>query len=209
MEILLAMATLLALITLVVLIGTKGKPIVLITQFGTFISGVVENRVQIVVFGIIILLSATVIWLFFIYPHAGAGPVQPIAFSHRLHAGTKNIDCKFCHPYVDQSIHPGIPPVEKCLFCHNYIIPNHPEIKKEHYYFDNQIPIPWQKVFILSEHVLFNHERHLKRDIACETCHGEVQAKDRLTHSEFLMGFCVECHREENANTDCWLSCHN
>ena len=132
MEILLAMVTLLAIITLIVLIGTKGKPMILISQFGAFINGVVENRVQIVVFSLITVLSASVIYLCFIYPEAGAGPVQPIAFSHRLHAGAKNIDCAYCHPYAEKSIHPGIPPVEKCLHCHNYIIPNHPEIRKEH-----------------------------------------------------------------------------
>lgn len=209
MEILLALATLLAITILVILVGTKGKPVTLINQFGAFIKGIVENRVQLYIFSSLIVLVAATVYLFFIMPNVGADPVQPIAFSHRLHAGAKNIDCRYCHPYADQSIHPGLPAVEKCLGCHNYIIPNHPEIRKEHDYFDNEIPVPWKKVFFAAEHVVFNHERHIKKEVACETCHGEVKATDRLKFHEFKMGFCVECHRENKANVDCWLSCHN
>jgi hypothetical protein len=87
-------------------------------------------------------------FLFFYYasPATRIGPVQPIPFSHRVHAGHKNIDCRFCHSYVDRSLNPGMPPVEKCLFCHKYIIANHPEIQKEHNFFNSNIPTPWVKV---------------------------------------------------------------
>ena len=71
-----------AIFILIVLIGTKGKPMVLISQFGTFISGIVENRLQILLFSIIAILTASVTYLFFVMPDAGAGPVQPISFSH-------------------------------------------------------------------------------------------------------------------------------
>ena len=209
MEILLTLVTLLTIMILVILIGTKGQPTLVIYQFGAFIEGIKDNRRQLLVFSVLVLLVAWVIYLFFVMPNLGAGPVQPISFSHRLHAGDKNIDCRFCHSYVDRSIHPGIPAVEKCLFCHNYIIPNHPEIRKEHTYFDNELPVPWKKVFVLPEHVVFNHERHIKKEVPCEACHGEVKAIDRLKYLEFEMGFCVECHRRKNANLDCWLSCHN
>ncbi|MCK5486728.1 MAG: cytochrome c3 family protein, partial [Desulfobacterales bacterium] len=137
------------------------------------------------------------------------GPEQPIPFSHRLHAGVKEIQCQFCHPYVGYSNHPGIPPVEKCLYCHNYIIPKHPEILKEHEYFNANSPVPWVKVNYLAEHVVFNHQRHIRSEIECQECHGEVQKKDRLQGVEFKMGFCVECHRKKKANLDCWLACHN
>jgi hypothetical protein len=43
---------------------------------------------------------------------------------------------------VNRSKHPGIPPVEKCIYCHKYIIANHPEIKKEHRYFNTRTPTP-------------------------------------------------------------------
>ncbi|MDX9788296.1 MAG: cytochrome c3 family protein [Desulfobacterales bacterium] len=150
-------------------------------------------------------------FLFLFYtPYAGRlGPKQPIAFSHRVHAGVKQIDCRFCHPYVNRSVHPGLPPVEKCLFCHNYIIANHPEIQKEHRYFNAGMPTPWLKVNYLSEHVLFNHERHIKKEIDCQSCHGLVETVDRLPSNRFEMGFCLECHREKKANVDCWLACHS
>ena len=209
MEILLATVTLLTIIILVVLIGTKGRPMIAVYQFRSFIIGVNENKLQLLVFTMLILLSSATIYYFFIMPSVGEGPLQPISFSHRLHAGDKNIDCRFCHSYVDRSIHPGLPPVEKCLFCHNYIIANFPEIRKEHDYFNTNTPTPWRKVFYVPEHVVFKHEPHIKRDIQCESCHGDVRATDRLKFVEFQMGFCVECHRQKKAKLSCWLACHN
>ena len=74
---------------------------------------------------------------------------------------------------------------------------------------NSDTPTPWVKVFELPEHVLFNHERHIKRDIACESCHGEVRDKDRLKGKRFQMGFCLQCHREKQVNIGCWLACHS
>jgi hypothetical protein len=154
-------------------------------------------------------VSLGFVYLIFIFPHATAGIEQPIAFSHRVHAGHKAIDCRFCHPYVKRSTYPGVPPVEKCLFCHDHIIANHPEIKKEHEYFDTNTPTPWRKVNYVPEHVFFNHQRHIRKEIDCEACHGRVQAMDRVIGRDFKMGFCLECHRDRNANIGCWLACHN
>ena len=209
MEIILASLTLLILVLLVILVGTKGRPLTLIYQFQTFTAQVRENKIQLLTLSTLIILLALFAYFYYMMPHVGAGPLQPIPFSHRLHAGDKRIDCRFCHSYVDRSIHPGIPPVEKCLYCHNYIISNHPEIRKVHAYFDTQTPTPWKKVFHMPEHVMFNHERHIKKEVACETCHGDVAGTDRLVRHDFKMGFCIECHRKEKANLDCWLSCHN
>ena len=156
----------------------------------------------------LVLLSGF-LYFFYVYPAAGLGPEQPIPFSHRIHVGVKDIQCRFCHPYVGRSSFPGIPPVEKCLYCHRYVIPDHPEIKKEHQYFNSRTPVPWVKVTYLPEHVFFNHERHIKKEIDCEACHGAVKTMDRLKKATFQMGFCIECHRTKNANLDCWLSCHN
>lgn len=209
MEILLSTATILTIAILVILIGTKGKPLIVLYQFKTFAIGIKDNKAQLIVISMLVVMISLVMYYFFIFPIVGAGPQQPISFSHRLHAGDKNIDCRFCHSYVDRSIHPGLPSVEKCLFCHNHIISKHPEILKEHNYFNTRTPVPWKKVFFVPEHVLFNHERHIKKDVACIACHGDVKSTDRLKKREFEMGFCIECHRAKNANLDCWLSCHN
>ena len=126
-----------------------------------------------------------------------------------VHAGVKNIQCRYCHPYLERSIHPGLPPVEKCLHCHKYIIANHPWIKKEHEYFNTNTPTPWVKVNYVAEHVLFNHQRHINSKIACQECHGQVQEIQRLPQKIWRMGECVECHQKKNANLDCWLACHS
>jgi len=149
------------------------------------------------------------LYFFFAPPAFNIGPEQPIPFSHRLHAGIKEIQCRFCHPYVGRSINPGIPPVEKCLYCHQYIIAKHPQILKEHRYFNSATPTPWVKANYLPEHVLFNHQRHIRKEIACRQCHGTIEAMDRIKGKKFEMGFCVDCHREKKANLDCWLACHS
>ena len=132
------------------------------------------------------------LYYFFAPPAFNIGPEQPIPFSHRLHAGIKEIQCQFCHPFVARSINPGIPPVEKCLYCHKYIIPTHPEILKEHRYFNEGKSTPWVKVNYLPEHVLFNHQRHIRKEIACQQCHGAIETMDRIKGRQFKMGFCIE-----------------
>ena len=156
-----------------------------------------------------VLLVGAFFYYFYALPVWRIGPQQPIPFSHNVHAGVKQIQCQFCHPYVAYSNFPGIPPVEKCLFCHKYIIARHPEILKEHRYFDTKTPTPWVKVNYIPEHVLFNHQRHINNKIACQECHGQVQNLQRLPYKDWRMGECIECHRKKNANLGCWLACHS
>ena len=167
------------------------------------------NRVPLIISGCCLLLTLIFLYAFYMLPAMGIGPEQPIAFSHRVHNGVKQIQCEFCHPYVRRSTFPGIPPVEKCLYCHKYIIANHPEIRKEHDYFNTNTPTPWVKTTYLPEHVFFNHERHIKKEVECQKCHGQVEAMDRIRRVNFRMEFCIECHREKKANVGCWLACHN
>ncbi len=152
---------------------------------------------------------AVFVFLFYKFPYGGIGPEQPIPFSHAVHSGVKQIQCQYCHPFVAYSNHPGIPPVEKCLHCHNYIIANHPWIKEEHQYFNTNTPTPWIKVNYVAEHVLFNHQRHINSKIACTECHGQVQNLQRLSHKTWYMNECITCHFKKGANVDCWLACHS
>ncbi len=167
------------------------------------------NATGVVLTVLCLLLVAGFIFFFYFTPGTRIGPEQPIPFSHRVHAGVKDIQCRFCHPYVERSSFPGIPPVEKCLFCHNYIIANHPQIQKEHRYFNQRTPVPWRKVNYLAEHVMFNHQRHIRKAIECQQCHGGIETMDRIKGTYFKMGFCIDCHRQKNANLDCWLACHS
>ena len=156
-----------------------------------------------------ILATAAFVLLFYRTPSAFRGPEQPIPFSHNVHSGIKQIQCQYCHPYVAFSTFPGLPPVEKCLHCHNYIIANHPWIREEHRYFNTGTPTPWRKVNYIAEHVLFNHQRHINKKVACQECHGPVQDQHRLPSKVWRMGECVECHQLKEANLDCWLACHS
>jgi hypothetical protein len=149
------------------------------------------------------------IYTFWFSPLTQIGPEQPIPFSHNVHSGVKNIQCRFCHPYVDYSNHPGMPAVEKCLYCHNYIIANHPWIQKEHDYYNTETPTPWVKVNGIAEHVLFNHQRHIRYGLQCEACHGQVENLHRLPTKNWRMKECITCHREKGAHMGCWLACHS
>jgi hypothetical protein len=138
------------------------------------------------------------------------GPEQPIPFSHLVHAGYKQISCLFCHDSADRSPDAGMPEVAKCLLCHDRIIPDFPPIKKLRAYYDSRTPIPWVRVYKLSDFVFFNHEMHIRKNIDCGQCHGEVKDMDRIMlNQDLVMGWCVDCHRkpENKASVDCWL-CH-
>jgi len=209
MEILITSLSIFTLLTLIILIGTRGRPMRFFTAFGETLINLWNNRGPLFWTALTVVLTLSFLFFFYTPPQAWVGPEQPIAFSHRLHVNVKAIQCEFCHPYVGRSNHPGLPPVEKCLYCHNYIIANFPEIRKEHQYYDTGTPTPWRKVFYLPEHVLFNHQRHIRQEIACQSCHGAVERQDRLRGEFFRMGFCVGCHRERNVNLDCWLACHS
>jgi hypothetical protein len=180
----------------------------MITPNNGFLTALKRNR-RLIVFTLLSGLGVILFLYFFYVYKTNIGPEQPIPFSHQVHAGVKNIQCQFCHPYVGRSIHPGLPPVEKCLYCHKYIIAEHPEIKKEHHYFNTKTPTPWRKANYLPEHVLFNHQRHIRKEIGCQECHGRVETMDRIKGKRFMMGFCVECHQKKKANLDCWLACHS
>ena len=137
------------------------------------------------------------------------GPAQPISFSHRVHAGVKGISCRFCHPTVEDSANASLPPVQKCFYCHKYIIPKHPEIVKEESYLTSAKALPWVRIFWVPDFVFFNHIPHVKwAKLDCIACHGDVRTKDRLQRVDFQMGFCLDCHRKRSAQTDCWLACH-
>lgn len=209
MEILITTFTLLTLLVVVILIGTRGRPMRFFSAFGESVAMIWANRGPLFWVAVSVLLSLGFVFFFYVSPATRVGAAQPIPFSHRLHAGHKAIDCRFCHPYVERSIDPGLPPVEKCLYCHKYIIANHPEIQKEHNYFNTDTPTPWVKVFYVPEHVFFNHQRHIKKELACEECHGQIKQQDRLKGKRFKMGFCLECHRRKEVNIGCWLACHS
>ncbi|MDQ1257025.1 MAG: hypothetical protein QG656_1626 [Candidatus Hydrogenedentes bacterium] len=159
--------------------------------------------------GAIALLGIAVAASPLLFPSACIGTAQPIPFSHRFHVSTKNISCVFCHSGALKTARAGVPPVETCMLCHKRIIVTHPEIVKLKRHYDERQPVPWVRVNRVSEFVFFNHERHVRAGFDCGRCHGDVAKMDRIVPAVNLndMGFCVQCHRDEEYSHDC-LICH-
>jgi len=148
-----------------------------------------------------------------------AGPAQPIAFSHQIHAGQYKMDCQYCHSEARRSEYAGIPSVSRCMGCHKITAADRPEVQKLAGFFNKNEPIPWVRVFKVPEYVYFPHKPHIRANVTCQTCHGPVEtmavveartgqnlANDLLnlvglarSSTPLTMGWCVECHTTMNA----------
>jgi hypothetical protein len=126
----------------------------------------------------------------------GYAPAQPIAFSHKLHAGTMRIDCKYCHTAVTSSRHATVPAASTCMNCHSVARKNRPEIIKLTKYYEEGAAIPWKRVHRVPDYAYFNHSAHVNKGIDCANCHGAVENMDVIAQvSSFTMGSCLDCHR--------------
>ncbi|OGS01508.1 MAG: hypothetical protein A2V88_03150 [Elusimicrobia bacterium RBG_16_66_12] len=157
-------------------------------------------------------------------------PAQPIAFSHRLHAGEMEIPCLYCHSGAQRSRTAGIPPMGLCMNCHKTVSAPFvqvraeaeaaekekrkprkivsPEIRKIYAALglDESLkknpslapaPVSWKRVHHLPDFVYFDHRPHMNAGVACQVCHGPVQAMERVRQDSTLtMGWCVGCHRQ-------------
>lgn len=155
---------------------------------------------------VVILLAAGLVS--YSYLSRPGAPVQPIAFSHRIHAGVNQIPCAFCHRFASQARVAGMPTVESCKNCHMIIAPQSEEVQKVMTYWSQQRPLAWTKVYDLPDHVYFSHKRHVKVGLGCQACHGDVAKMDKIYPVvDLKMGWCLDCHRKEKASLDCW-TCH-
>ena len=136
-------------------------------------------------------------------------PEQPIAFSHAQHAGEVGLACEYCHSYVRRGPVAGMPTVRRCMGCHEIVGYDLPEIEKLTGYMEREEPILWNKVYDLEDHTRFFHDRHVKAQVECSTCHGPVETMERVRqYEELSMGWCIECHRDSGASLEC-LDCHH
>jgi len=151
------------------------------------------------------------------------GPVQPIQFSHKHHAGDYEIDCQYCHSGTDVSAAAGVPSVELCMGCHQQFPASYDElegIRSLKQDWEEKKPTEWLQIHRLPEHVQFRHNRHIQAGFDCQTCHGPVEEMDKVylvpdTHvwpwllptQKLEMGWCINCHRENGASQDCYV-CH-
>lgn len=151
----------------------------------------------------------------------GYEPVQPIHFSHRIHAGDNGIDCKFCHSSARVSKTSGIPSLNVCMNCHKSILEVAPETLAEGNehgvdynaeiqklydavgwdgtgYTGETSPVKWIRIHNLPDFAYFNHSQHVEvGGIECQTCHGPVEEMEIMyQHEPLTMGWCINCHRE-------------
>lgn len=144
------------------------------------------------------------------YSRYDGTPKQPIAFPHDKHASKLGLQCEQCHQYADKSKHAGAPPVEFCMSCHSNVFTDRPEIQKLTKYYEDKKPVEWAQLHKVPEWVYFSHKRHIAAGVACQECHGEVQAAggtEMRKNKTLQMGFCVSCHRQKDAPLDCY-TCH-
>ena len=137
-------------------------------------------------------------------------PTQPIAFVHQVHMEVAQLSCTDCHVSASQGARAGIPDIRTCWGCHEEILPDHPEIRKIRNYRERGEDIPWQRVYGWREeaHVRFNHAPHIRADLDCATCHGNVAGMRVAERAvEHTMGFCVDCHNKRSVSNDC-QTCH-
>ena len=134
----------------------------------------------------------------------GYQPRQPIAFSHKLHAGEHQINCNYCHTSVYKSKNANIPSANICMNCHSQIKKESPEIKKIYAAIEKNKPIEWVRVHNLPDLAYFNHSQHTKvGGIECQTCHGPIEQMSVVyQYSPLTMGWCINCHRETPLNTE-------
>lgn len=161
-------------------------------------------------------------WLMQIGVDQGYEPIQPIHYSHRIHAGDNGIDCKYCHSAAREGKHSNIPSLNVCMNCHKNIsevaeTTATPEYSKAFYdgeiqklydavgwdkanqkYTGKTQPVKWVRIHNLPDLVYFNHAQHVTvGGIECQTCHGPVEEMEIMKqHSPLTMGWCINCHRE-------------
>ena len=138
-------------------------------------------------------------WYYFSpeYLNVGYRPEQPVAYSHRLHAGELQLDCRYCHAGVEVSEVASVPPTNVCMNCHQLVGRDLASLEPVRQSATNGEPIRWVRVHDLPDYAYFDHSAHLAAGVGCSSCHGDVASMEVVTQMEPLsMAWCLECHRD-------------
>ncbi|MBI3651711.1 MAG: menaquinol oxidoreductase [Acidobacteria bacterium] len=160
--------------------------------------------------GVAILIAVWLAWRAASQPVA---PDQPIAYNHWQHISKPDgpqLDCDFCHEYADKSAHATIPNITTCMGCHEAVKTDSPEVQKLAAYAQRQEQPKWVRVYFFDPEadVFFSHKPHVKANIACTDCHGNVPQLQKMRREvKHTMGWCIECHRQRKVSIDCYV-CH-
>jgi len=149
----------------------------------------------------IILIIATMTGFFWYYgspkyTDVGYRPIQPVPYSHKLHAGDLGIDCRYCHISVEVSPVANVPPTQICMNCHKIILPQSEKLLPVRESWATGLPMKWVRVHNLPDYVYFDHSMHLYAGVGCASCHGNVAEMEVVMQVEPLsMSWCLKCHR--------------
>lgn len=135
--------------------------------------------------------------------HADVGyqPVQPVPYSHKLHAGNLGLDCRYCHSTVDVSAYAAIPATETCMNCHSKVKTSSEQLQPVRESYATGNPIPWVRIHKLPDYVYFSHQAHVGAGVSCVSCHGRVDQMAEVRQVKPLsMAWCLECHRDPAPN---------
>jgi len=152
----------------------------------------------------------------------GYQPIQPIQFSHKIHAGDNKIDCQYCHSSAKHSKTSGIPSLNVCMNCHKNISEYNGVVTsdKDKAFYDGEIqklydaigwdkdnlkykdnyvqkPVQWVRIHNLPDFAYFNHSQHVTvAGVKCQQCHGPVEKMDEVKqYAKLTMGWCINCHK--------------
>ena len=131
----------------------------------------------------------------------GYSPVQPVPYSHKLHAGNMGMDCYYCHSTVYRAAYAAVPATETCMNCHARVKAQSPLLEKVRDSYASGQPVEWVKIHKLPSYVYFNHSSHVTAGVSCVSCHGRIDQMVEVAQQQPLnMGWCLECHRNPAPN---------
>lgn len=164
------------------------------------------------VHGLVMFITIVFILKIIVHDAIGLGrsqnyaPLQPIKFSHKVHATDNKIDCIYCHHTAETAKSAGIPSTNICLNCHELVREGTNsgrfEIQKILTNVENGTATKWIRIHKLPDHVYFNHSQHVGvGKLECKECHGLVKDKDLASqYADLSMGWCLDCHRTKKVN---------
>lgn len=138
------------------------------------------------------------IWYYFSpqYTDVGYQPVQPVAYSHKLHAGQYGINCLYCHATVDRAPVAVVPPTQVCMNCHRVLMRDSPLLAPIRESSASGRRMRWVRVHNLPGFAYFDHRPHIRAGVGCATCHGRIDQMEVVTQAQPLsMSWCLDCHR--------------
>ncbi len=143
------------------------------------------------------------VWYWFSprFTDVGYEPVQPVPFSHALHAGQLGLDCRYCHNTVEREAHAAVPPAATCMNCHRSVRTNSPKLAPVRLAYADEAPLEWKRVHLLPDYAYFDHSVHVAAGVGCASCHGRVDRMTEVMQVQALsMSWCLDCHRNPKPN---------